>query len=363
MELDAPSPDSGWSNEILTCLQAIIVPPVTSKMRQEAGIFFPDGKYCAHGETWRDNKKMTSRPDVVPDVERTLSGRWLWCGSLFDHFGHFLVESVSRLWAVDQLGDNLDGLCFIPKRAHRSDGLLRFQAGVLTAFGLDLPVHIAKETTQVDELIVPGQGFGLGDVITGTAEMRQAFHKRFGRDILPEGPERLYISRSGLDARAGGIIGEQELERLLQNEGYTVFHPQDHDIATQIARFKAAQKVIIADGSAGHLFAHVGRNDQDVAYILRRTYWADGPIQHIESFCEKRPMIIDQIRREWHPHDRKKHHGVSFVQHDLPDMQEKLITGQFIEKGTIWPEITNDFAISFLRLNNLADDFSPTFNQ
>jgi len=328
-------------------------------MKQKAGIFYSDGNYCPNGETWRNNKRMTGKPDVIPKVEKTLSGRWLWCGSLFDHFGHFLVESVSRLWAINLLKDLPDGLCYIPKRPQRNGELLAFQDAVLAAYGLDIPVHVVKETTQVDELIVPGQAFGLGDVITGTAEMKEAFHQRFGRDIASHGPERLYVSRSRLDAKAGGIVGERELERLLVSEGYAVFHPQDHDIATQIAHFKAAKKIIFADGSAGHLFAFIGRDDQDVAYILRRTFWSDGPVRHIESFCEKRPMIADTIRREWIPYDKKKHHGISFVQHDFPKIQEKLIGGGFIDAAARWPEITNDFAVSYLRSINLAEDFYP----
>ncbi|MFC3119099.1 glycosyltransferase 61 family protein [Jhaorihella thermophila] len=100
-------------------------------------------------------------------------------------------------------------------------------------------------------------------------KFRTAIHERFAREVEPDGPERLYVSRSALGL-GKGLLGEELLESLLEREGYEIFHPQKHPMQTQIARYKAARQIVAADGSALHLYAMVGRADQRVAMISRR---------------------------------------------------------------------------------------------
>jgi hypothetical protein len=359
-QLTAPAPDGGWSGEIVTCAGALVVPPVTSRFRQEAGVFDGSGRYCQHAATWRNDRKMTIEPAEVPAARSEVSGRWLWAGLLFDHFGHFLVESVSRLWGLEHLDQQVDGICYIPKRHRRPAELHRFQADVFDAFGIGMSVQVVRAPTRFEHLVVPGQAFGLGRMISGTAKMRDAFHRRFGASISAKGPERLYVSRSGLPTQQGGILGETALEQYLVAEGYEIFHPEAHPIATQIARYKAARQVIIADGSAGHLYAYVGRADQKVAYIPRRTFWADGPIDHISHFTGSEVLVPDSIRREWLPHDQKAYRGVAFVVHDFAALQSALAGAGFVGAGPEWTTITNDAALAAIRQMGLTDAFAAS---
>lgn len=196
--------------------------------------------------------------------------------------------------------------------------------------------------------MIPGQGLGLGRIIRGTTEMREAVKRRFGTSIPPEGPERLFDSRSKTGA-AGGLICETLIESLLLSEGYEVFHPQEHDIATQIARYKAAKSIIVSDGSAGHLYAYVGQENQQVVYLQRRTIWSDGPIDQITSFTGRHPLVPETLRRVWIPKDNKRNRGVAFGLHDLEALQSALREAGFISRGEPWPRITEACAEGYLR--------------
>ncbi len=278
-----------------------------------------------------------------------LGGCWFWGGSLYNHFGHFLVESLARLWALDEMpGRPPDGILYVPKRPRQPASLAPFQKDVLAAFGVHSPVRVVNRPARVEEIVVAGQGFGLGRIARGTPEMRRAVRRRFGAAIAPAGPERLFVSRSRTGA-AGGIAGETILEALLEAEGYEVFHPQENSVDVQIARYKAAQQIIIVDGSAAHLYAYVGRETQQVVYLPRRTTWTEGPTEHIASFAGVRPLVPKTLLREWIPVDTTLYRGVSFALHDLAELQAVLRTAGFVGAGPSWRRIGEEEAEDYVR--------------
>ncbi len=338
-----PWPEGGWSEEIVTLSGATVVPPVESGFVQEGGVLDAEGAYCPHGALWRRYRPITIEPKPPAKVVETLEGRWLWGGVLWVHFGHFLVESTSRLWGLEYLDKPVDGILFMPKRPKVGDTVHGFQSDFIHMMSPDLPIRVLTDPTQVEELVVPGQGFGLGKIASGTGKFRDAAHKAFAKDIKPEGPEKIYISRSKLGLGKGGLLGEEHLEDLLRAEGYEIFHPQNHDLRTQVAHYKAAKKVIAADGSALHLYAMVGTPDQPVAMILRRTSGANTHLSNnIASFCGREPLIINALRTEWLKANKGKSDRHSFGELDHAIIGQALGADGFVREGLNWPVLTDD---------------------
>lgn len=355
-----PLPEGGWSEEIVTLTGATVMPPVESSFVQAAGVLDGDGRYCPHGALWRKYRPLTTEPPMPEKVETTLPGRWLWGGVLWAHFGHFLVESTSRLWALAELDRPVDGILFIPKRPAVGEMVRGFQTDFIGLMAPGLPIRVAAEPMQVEELVVPGQGFGLGKITSGTRKFRDAIHAQFACDVKPEGPEKIYISRSKLGLGKGGLLGEEQLEERLQAEGYEIFHPQEHDIATQLARYKAAKRVIAADGSALHLFAMVGRPDQPVAMILRRQSSANNLLaQNVASFCGSTPVVIGALRTEWVKADQKVSNRLSFGELNHAVLGRALGEAGFVRKGQDWPVLSEKQRQKVLRDKGLGgnDDF------
>lgn len=332
-----PSPEGGWSEEIVTLERAVVVPPVISSFTQPTGVMTADGDYVQHGSLWRGVRPLTTKPEFPTEEPEVLEGRWLWGGVLWAHFGHFLTESAARIWALNELDEEPDGILFVPKRPKVGAAIRPFHNSFVDLMSKDLPIKVATQPLSVEKLIVPGQGFGLGLISNGTQKYRDAIHARFGRDVEPEGPEKLYISRSALGLGKGGLLGENHLEDLLKEEGYEIFHPEKHDFNTQIARYKAAKQVIAADGSALHLFAMVGRPDQSVAMILRRISGATGNLaKHVESFCGRKPLIVSALRTEWIRAGQTTTNRMSVGELDHGEIAKALIEGGFISEGAEW---------------------------
>ncbi|MCE8539038.1 glycosyltransferase family 61 protein [Ruegeria pomeroyi] len=355
-----PQPNGGWSEGLDTLTGAIVVPPEVSGFTQEAGVLYSDGRYCPQGALWRRYRPLTTEPPMPESVSETLSGRWLWGGVLWAHFGHFLVESTARLWALDHIEGPIDGVLFIPKRPRVGDQIRGFQRDFIDLMRPDLPIHVATAPTRVEELIVPGQGFGLGPITQGTQKFRDAIHAGFGKSVEPDGPSKIYISRSALGLGKGGMLGEERLEDLLRAEGYDVFHPEKYNLETQLARYKAATHVIAADGSALHLYAMVGRPDQKVAMILRRKAGATNLLaKNVAHFCRCNPMVIDALYTEWVRGEGGKSNRLSFGELDHAVIGRGLAMGGFVRPDVDWPRATDEERAQMFRDKGLdqAGDF------
>ncbi len=337
-----PDPEGGWSHEIRTLKGAIVRAPGGSEKFSPAGVMRADGSDMPEAAVWIGNRRST-RPFRRPErVAEEISGTWLWGGTLWNYFAHFIVESSGRLWGLDRLRPQPDGILYIPRRHSREDGLAAFQKGFYAALGITLPIRVVRDSARVERLIVPGQGFGLGAISAGTAPFRAWIHANFGKGIAPDGPERLYISRSLMGAGRGRLIGEDRIGTDLTREGYEVFHPQKHAIATQIARYKAAKRVVAAEGSALHLFAFVGRPDQAVAVIPRRRSRATAHLlSQLTSFTGTAPTVLKVLREVWQPvHSRRKR--LAAGEPDLPLLQAGLRAAGFIGDGPQWAPLDNE---------------------
>ena len=306
-----------------------------------AGVFDALGHYEPLAQCWRDSQSHTTAITKIPPPDQsieTLSGTWLFGGMLYAHFGHFLCESTARLWGLDLPGLTFDGVIFHPKaRLPRMSRLINPTRPWLAVAGCTLPVAAPPDPVRVQRLVVPEQGFGTGDMVAGRPEYRDFIRRRFGAEIPAEGSEKLYISRSRLYSKRGRILAETFLETALAAEGYEIFHPQEHPIEVQIARYKAARTVISTDCSALHLAALFARATDHVAILARRP----GPTiddfrAQYRIFCGLKPVMISHLTA-LHSLDDAKLAQMSevYAEVDFPLLRQSLIDSGFI-KGVAW---------------------------
>jgi hypothetical protein len=313
------------------------VPPVNSALTQPCGVLGPGGIFCQHSATWRAGRQMMTAPPQPTNVAKTLNGRHLFAGQLWLHFGHFIAESMSRLWALDHLDAPPGSIIFIPKRPGQATVIKGYQRDFFDLLGITRPIQIIDEATRIEHLIVPGQGFGLGPISKGTANFRAYFANNFAPQIEPKGAAKIYLSRSKLGGLAGGAVLENVLEDNLIAEGYTIYHPQKHSIADQIAQYRAAEKIIGLDGSAFHLFGFVGKPNQEVAVILRRNSNVFNSLKcQIVEFASISPTLVDAVSADWIPQHKNRPGRYSFGQLDFDAVRSQLMSTGFITGAHQW---------------------------
>lgn len=288
-----PEPGGGWSRTVMRLRDAVIDPG-------DCGVW-SEGRLCPEAMLYRWGKPYRGhRGTAVPADPSPLAGRHLWGGMIFFHFGHFLAESLPRLWAASDSG--AASILFTPKnlRGKRASELVGFQKQIMASLGIKIPVRILYEPVRVEELIIPGQGFGLGALAPGTPEFR-SFARRMdpGPSPAPDGARKLYISRSALPKKTGSILAEAGLERMLQSQGFEIYHPQQHSIAHQLRRFRDTTHFLGPDGSAFHLAGFIAQPHQTFTLIKRRS--AREYVTFIDQLkaMKVRAEVIDALAANW----------------------------------------------------------------
>lgn len=264
------------------------------------GVFDAEGRFLDSARIRRDGAYELAGGTLRRVPEAMLPGRHLYGGQLNHHFGHFLCESLARLWLLGR-DDGFASVVLLPRRRGASTELNRWQQELFALCGLRIPVKVLQAPTRIEELVIPEQGFGTHEMASGTPAFRDWVHTRFAPDIPAEGPEKLYISRESLSFAKGGIAGEDLIAAALAREGYEVFHPEAHSIEEQVRRYKAARFIVGSEGSALHLFGFVARPDQQVAILARRSdlVAAHTIAAQLAAFSGRDPLILNAIRREW----------------------------------------------------------------
>ncbi|ABD56184.1 glycosyltransferase family 61 protein [Jannaschia sp. CCS1] len=311
--------------------------------RRAAGMFGADGQHLTDSHCWRyAHEPMTIVPerDDINAPNDLVEGRWLFAGMFYAHFGHFLVETTQRLYALADHAD-VDGIFFYPKpRLTHEFKPYRALKPIFAHLGLaDVKVRLPQKPVRIEQIAFPPPAFGIGEMSAGRPEYRAFMRDRLTRDTPPEGARDIYITRSGLTSRRGRIVMEEHMEALMAAEGYRIFHPQGHSLAEQVAQYRAARRIVALDGSALHLTAMVAEPETKIAIINR------GPSANVEdymrqfrSFAGIEPTRIEAIKGCWHPADRRFVKREVQAHLDFPSAAHQLAEAGFVAKPQLWTD-------------------------
>ncbi|WP_198372723.1 glycosyltransferase family 61 protein, partial [Roseomonas rosulenta] len=255
---------------VQTVARATLVPPghtgapgvpFRTAILDAAGASVPEGDLVRRG--WR-----LGGAEPGP-VLRHLEGRFAYGGILLPHFGHFLIESLSRAWFLRRN----PGLPVLWHRHGRRPPAA--QAEVLSILGLAAPAtHVLDATVTVGELLVARQAAEVG----GSFEADQAA----ALGVVPSRRQpgcRLWLSRAQLPDALARIEGEVAVEECLAERGWRIIAPERMTLAEQMRALAEAEEVAGFMGSAFHLLllleqapARVRILDRGLPPHFRRTF-------------------------------------------------------------------------------------------
>lgn len=219
-------------------------------VRQDAGeIPFSIGAWNAAGEEIvearldRGGKAQLVTPRRQ-EAQGDIAGNFIFGGMLQAHYGHFLLETLARAWALIPSTKPIVWLI-----NDRTPKLRPFHREVFDILGIDPARHvIVEQPTRFERLEVPEAGVVL----------RRSFHPDHARAIgvlpfgLPVPGKRVWLSRSKIGDRKSRVLNEPELEALLIADGWSILYPEDLDIRGQLAAMQDAETLAGFDGSAFH---------------------------------------------------------------------------------------------------------------
>ncbi|WP_160147723.1 glycosyltransferase 61 family protein [Tabrizicola flagellatus] len=253
------------------------------------GVRCADGSGIRHGGSSYRNRLL--QPDTtapLPQPAATLDGLSIFGGIAGPQFGHLVTQSLGRLTACDRFPEAR--LVFIAEQIG-FDALPGYFLELLAHLGIRNPVQLVGASTRCEALILPQDLCNL-ERRPCVATAYRRWLDRFRGQPDASGGEDLYVSRGALGLDLGQFLEENVLETALRRNGYSIFHPETVPIGEQIRRYRAARRIIFADGSAAHLWSLFARPDSRAAVILRRP-----PYRHFQAWFRSagspKPVFLD----------------------------------------------------------------------
>ena len=202
----------------------------------------------------------------------------IYGGPLLEHYGHFLLTTLARCWAIDGSAPVLfHSVPAVQDHAasHVVD-LLRCAGLENRSFSFDRPTRIRK-------VVVPEASFcELHSVWTHYATALSAI----GRNVAPvesSVPKKVYLSKSRLHSGVNGVDGEAFVDLKMKQAGFAVVHPESLRLAEQVNIFRRAELIAGTAGSAFHTLALVPHTS------ARRV------ILTLEPFLNSNFLLLDRV--------------------------------------------------------------------
>jgi capsular polysaccharide biosynthesis protein len=240
-------------------------------------VHYADGSVCERSQR---SRRFLWKPADLPLSPGAIRGcrqrpaTALYAGHLPAHFGHFLLETPSRLWCLDA-APPWDLLVFNRFVEEDSCGLQDEKlCSLLGAFGIDLSrVALLAEDTAFAEILVPDSLFIVG---APPHPLLRHVYARW-KDHLLAGHQpslsasRLYVSRWRLAQSRGDVdFDESRIEDFFRRHGFTVVYPETLPFVDQVAAFAQADVIAGLGGSALHLSVFMRPESQTLVLCTPR---------------------------------------------------------------------------------------------
>lgn len=253
-------------------------------------------------------------PDPGPVAE--LEGTWLYGGTWFTHFGHFLTETLTTLWPTEPVA----GVICHPFWFGRER--LPYQLEATRLLGLERrPSIMGRQRVRVERLLVPDRpyvpnAYVLPEALRVWDRLREAAL----REVPAPGAERVYLSRTGHHEERAAATGkpsrrarpnDAEVDAMAARLGFVVVHPERLGFAEQVALASGARVLAGPSGSALHLSVFAGP-DTAVLELADARDWSH-PVFTQQILCRARRQRLAWVSLT---------HGPGG--HDVPALEARL---------------------------------------
>lgn len=232
----------------------------------------------------------------IPNEHYT--GTYYLIGNCHSHFGHFLLEGLSRIWALQLLPHKIRGSL---KYIIYEPGLIPPARRILNLIGIDdADIVCAPHSGAVFEtVIVPSIGF-CAHKYAFTA-MNWVYDK-IANQCLSNNKnlfqEKIYLSRNNIGNRS--LSNQHDIEKLFSKSGYKLVRPEDLPIGDQIKLSICSKSLAGATGSQMYLsiFQNYGNSNNIILcpfdFTLKDDAIIAGLRKNSSTYIVGSPMGIDQ---------------------------------------------------------------------
>ena len=247
----------------------VIIGPAFNK--NQPGALWPDYASQTYARLYRRGRAICKAPKYAEPVAEAVDEPVIFASCYHNHFGHLIAETVPRLpQALAKCGDL--PIVFTRMRNDRSAVPSAMFRSVMEwlRIPLDQIVYVDKPT-KFREVYVAAQGEHLDGPQT-PSEYLELLEARIAPNFEHQKPEGVaFVTRAGLDHKMGSHAGERYLVSLLRDLGVRIIDPEALSLPDQMRQYSQARHLAFSEGSALHGRQLLGRIDQEIAVLRRRS--------------------------------------------------------------------------------------------
>ena len=221
------------------------------------------------------------------------------------HWGHFLIDVLSRFWFVDQY-DNIP--IFYCGWNWENNAITGNYLELLNQLGIDPSRLIfVDKPIKVKKALIPNRTFGfsinyqdefkniINTIITNVSNNPQC--------ICLEPIDKIYFTRREFFKARITEIGEKEIEDTFRNNGYTILAPEKLSLLEQVYYINHATEIVCMSGTIPHNIMFAGENTK--LTIINRTSYPNLPQFKINQLFNIDCTYVDCYNKRFikHPVD------------------------------------------------------------
>ena len=215
----------------------------------------------------------------------------VYCGYLVNHWGHFLIEAVTRLWYFMEQDSTVDKYVFFVDENEEREirGNYREFLELLKIWD---KLEIINKPTTYREVIVPELGIVCRK--SYTPKLLDVFNAVADNVVVDpswETPEKIYYSRSQFAKGQPFEFGFATLDNFFEKNGYAILYPEKVPLSRMIHYIRNSKVVATLSGSLPHnmLFANQGQ----MVEIVERLVISDDNQTDVNRMKELQVTYID----------------------------------------------------------------------
>lgn len=196
-----------------------------------------------------DNRMQFSYDFTNPIIKNE---KVVYCGYLVNHWGHFLVEAVSRLWYFLENDSTIDKYVFFIKENEKREISGNYKE-FFQLLGIWDKLEIINKPTQYREVLVPERGYKWR--IYFSQQYKNIFNTIADNiTINPQWKsyEKIFFTRSQLASANFTDIGTPMVDSFFFNNNYKIVSPEKISLSELIFLIRNAKECASISGSLPH---------------------------------------------------------------------------------------------------------------
>ena len=197
----------------------------------------------------------------------------VYCGALIRQWGHFLVESVSRLWYFLRNDSTVDRYVFISNRSHFSskEEISGNYRAFFELLGVWDKIEVITVPTRFREMLIPELGYSRKYYYS--EEYKKLF-ETVAENAMRQCPdlhveEKVFLSRSHFPKASSNEFGLDMLDNYFEKNHFKVLYPETLPLHEMIWYLRHAEACAAESGTVPHNFLFC-QEEKDCIIIERQ---------------------------------------------------------------------------------------------